>query len=108
MSSLIGGVCLTYIASRYIMFRLMQADFVDPPLIPAPKTSDSLEDFEEPLADFSTKRHILLLSAMAVPIGAISALVAYALLWLIAVITNLAFYHRFSDIPTVPQGNRLG
>ena len=31
-----------------------------------------------------------------VPIGVISALVAKALLWLIAVITNLAFFHRFS------------
>jgi CIC family chloride channel protein len=90
------------------MFRLMQADFVDPPLISAPKTSVSLEDFEEPLADFSTKRHLVLLSALAAPIGAISALVAYALLWLIAVITNLAFYHRFSDVPATPQGNHLG
>ena len=41
-------------------------------------------------------------------IGAIGSLVAYALIWLIAAITNLAFYHRFSAAPAVPQGNHLG
>ena len=60
------------------------------------------------LADFSTNRRVLLLSAMALGIGAISSLVAYALIWLIAVITNLAFYHRFSGAPAVPQGHHLG
>lgn len=47
----------------------------------------------------------MLLAAMAVPIGAMSALAAYALLGLIAAITNLAFYHRFSVLPAVPPGN---
>lgn len=51
---------------------------------------------------------MLLLCLMAVPIGALSALVAKALLWLIAVITNLSFYHRFSDAPVTPVGNHLG
>ncbi len=60
------------------------------------------------LADFSTDRRVLVLSAMAVVIGAISSLVAYALLWLIAVITNLAFYQRFSASPAFPQGHHLG
>ena len=41
-------------------------------------------------------------------IGAIGSLVAYALIWLIAAITNLAFYHRFSAVPAVPQGHHLG
>jgi len=45
---------------------------------------------------------------MAVAIGAVSSLVAYALIWLIAAITNLAFYHRFSAAPAVPQGHHLG
>ena len=36
------------------------------------------------LADFTTDRRVLLLSALAVPIGVIAALVAKALLWLIA------------------------
>ena len=60
------------------------------------------------LADFSTNRRVLLLSAMAVVIGAIGSLVAYALIWLIAAITNLAFYHRFYAAPAVPQGHHLG
>lgn len=60
------------------------------------------------LADFSTNRRVLLLSAMAVAIGAISALVAYILIWLIAGITNLAFYHRLSAVPAIPQGHNLG
>jgi H+/Cl- antiporter ClcA len=63
---------------------------------------------EDELADFSTNRRVLLLSAMALAIGAFSALVAYALIWLIAVITNLAFYHRFSAVPVTPQGHHLG
>lgn len=60
------------------------------------------------LADFTTNKRMLLLSAMALVIGAISALVAYALLWLIAVITNLAFYQRFSSAIVTPQGHHLG
>src|ERR1043165_671150 len=60
------------------------------------------------MADFSTNRRVLLLSAMALVIGAISSVVAFALVWLIAVITNLAFYHRFSAEAVTPQGHHLG
>ena len=63
---------------------------------------------EDELADFSTNRRVLLLSAMALAIGAFSALVAYVLIWLIAAITNLAFYHSLSAAPAIPQGNHLG
>ena len=63
---------------------------------------------EDELADFSTNRRVLLLSAMSLVIGAFSALVAYVLIWLIAAITNLAFYHHFSAAPAIPQGNHLG
>ena len=51
---------------------------------------------------------MLLLSAMALAVGAVGAAVADALLWLIAAITNLAFYHRFSASPAPPQDNHLG
>ena len=60
------------------------------------------------LADFSTDRRVLLLCAFAVPIGAIGAVVAKALLWLIAVITNAAFFLRWSDAPVTPDMNHLG
>ncbi len=63
---------------------------------------------EDELADFSTNHRVLFLSAMSLVIGAFSALVAYALIWLIAAITNLAFYHRFSANAVVPQGHHLG
>jgi H+/Cl- antiporter ClcA len=75
---------------------------------PASAHADHETTSEDELSDFSTNHRVLLLSAMALVIGAISSLVAYALIWLIAVITNLAFYHRFSDAPVAPQGHHLG
>jgi H+/Cl- antiporter ClcA/CBS domain-containing protein len=60
------------------------------------------------LADFTTDRSVLTLSAMAVVVGAIGAVVAYALVWLIAVITNLAYYRRFSHVFVSPAGHHLG
>ncbi|MGD0207542.1 MAG: chloride channel protein [Verrucomicrobiota bacterium] len=60
------------------------------------------------LADFRTNRRVLLLAALAVPIGIISALVAKALLWLIAVITNVSFFHCFSTQTLLPEHNHLG
>jgi len=60
------------------------------------------------LADFSTDRRVLLLCLLAVPIGAIGAVVAKALLWLIAVITNAAFLFRWSSAPVTPAMNQLG
>lgn len=60
------------------------------------------------LADFRTNRRVLLLSGMAVIIAGISTLVAAALLWLIATITNLAFFHQWSANPALPQAHHLG
>ncbi|MDB6125575.1 MAG: Chloride channel core [Pedosphaera sp.] len=60
------------------------------------------------LSDFTTDFRVLLLAGMAVIIGAISAFVAYALIWLISLITNLAFFHRFSTAPVTPQEAHLG
>jgi len=60
------------------------------------------------LADFSTDRRVLVLSGLAVGIGVAAALVAYALVWLIAVITNLAYYQRFSSQFVSPAGHHLG
>ena len=60
------------------------------------------------LSDFRTDKRMLLLSALAVPVGAISALVAKVLLWLIALITNIAFFHRISTQPSLPQDHALG
>ncbi|HQZ28201.1 MAG: chloride channel protein [Verrucomicrobiales bacterium] len=60
------------------------------------------------LADHSAGPRMILLSGMAIVIGAISSGVAYLLLWLINVITNLAFYQRWSAEEVTPQGHHLG
>src|SRR6516162_6304257 len=64
------------------------------------------------LSDFRTDNRVLILSAMAAVIGALSAGVAYVLLWLIWLITNISFHHRFSAEHTgvlgTPMGNHLG
>ena len=62
----------------------------------------------EILSDFSTGPRVLLLCLFAVPIGIIGALVSKGLLWLIAVITNGAFFLRFSSLPVTPAANHLG
>src|SRR6185295_19003843 len=49
-----------------------------------------------------------LLSSMAVVIGVFSAVVAKALVWLIAVFTNLTFYQRFSSDFISPTNHHLG
>lgn len=60
------------------------------------------------LADFTRDRRILILAAMAVVIGVMSALIAYVLIQLIALFTNLAFYGRLSFAEATPVGNQLG
>jgi H+/Cl- antiporter ClcA len=60
------------------------------------------------LSDFSTSPRVLLLCLLALPIGVIGAFVAKALLWLIAVITNAAFFLRWSSLPVTPELNHLG
>lgn len=52
---------------------------------------------EDRLADFTADTRMLVLSLMALVIGAMSAVIAAVLVWLIAVITNLAFYQRLSS-----------
>ena len=60
------------------------------------------------LADFSRDRRTWMLAVMAVVVGAISAPVAFALVWLISVITNAVFYQRFSAEFVSPAQNHLG
>src|ERR671939_475047 len=66
------------------------------------------ERFEDRLADFTRDRRIIVLSFMALFIGALSAPVAYVLVWLIAIITNLAFYQQLSSVFQSPDHHRLG
>ncbi len=64
--------------------------------------------YEDRLADFSTDKRVVILSAMAIIIGAIGAVVAFALLRLISMLSNLAFYQKFSWEMLSPAGNHLG
>jgi len=59
---------------------------------------ENIKIVEDRLADFTRDKRVLVLSWMALIIGAFSAVVAYMLVWLIAVITNLAFYQTFSSV----------
>ena len=54
------------------------------------------------LGDFSITRRVLVIAAIAIPIGALSACVAWALLRLIGLITNLVFYQRFGTALVAP------
>jgi chloride channel protein, CIC family len=60
------------------------------------------------LGDFSADARLLLLTPMAALVGVISALIAYALVWLIGAITNLAYYQRLNPHLVSPADNRLG
>ncbi|HEX3797712.1 MAG TPA: chloride channel protein [Verrucomicrobiae bacterium] len=86
---------------------LTQTETLDPAAA-TPRPADVEIGAESDLRDFTTNRRVLTLSAMALVIGSISAVVAYVLIWLIAVITNLSFYQKFSSASAVPQGNHLG
>jgi H+/Cl- antiporter ClcA/CBS domain-containing protein len=67
------------------------------------KTNDPAQ-----LSDFTTDTRVLLLTGLAIVVGAISSLVAYVLVWLINVFTNLAYYQRLSSQSGSPAENHLG
>ncbi len=63
---------------------------------------------ERELGDFSIGPGVLRLVALAAMIGVLAAVVALALLNLIALVTNLAYFGRWSTELTTPAGNSLG
>jgi H+/Cl- antiporter ClcA/CBS domain-containing protein len=54
------------------------------------------------LGDFHVPTRVVMITALAVPVGALAAVVAAALLKLIALITNLCFHWRFGFGAAVP------
>jgi chloride channel protein, CIC family len=70
--------------------------------------TDTADHVEDRLADFTRDKRILLLSLMAIVVGVLSAITAKALVWLIAVITNLTFFQRFSSDFISPTNHHLG
>jgi H+/Cl- antiporter ClcA len=71
-------------------------------------SAPTIDNHNRPLGDFSTDRRLITLTAMAAVIGAISAFVAVALVWLIGAITNVAYFHRLSATMASPAANTLG
>ena len=57
---------------------------------------NELAHAEDRLSDFTRDRRLIVISAMAVVVGAMSVGVAWSLLRLIALFTNLFFHHRLS------------
>src|SRR4029077_19822622 len=60
------------------------------------------------LSDFTTRPRVVILSAMAIVVGVISAFVALGLVRLIGLITHLAYYQSVSTSFVSPAENRLG
>jgi chloride channel protein, CIC family len=58
--------------------------------------------------DFTADRRLLVITAIALPVGALCAVVAIVLLKLIAIFTNLFFYGRLSSAGASPAGHHLG
>ncbi|HEY1422450.1 MAG TPA: chloride channel protein [Candidatus Acidoferrum sp.] len=62
----------------------------------------------EELGDFTTTLRVLPISALAIVIGAVCAVVALLLLRLIGLFTNLFYFGRWSTAMVSPAGNHLG
>ncbi|MGH9410485.1 MAG: chloride channel protein, partial [Vicinamibacterales bacterium] len=74
----------------------------------APSLTPTLERANIPEPPPPIDRRVILTSALAMIIGAVAALVAEGLTRLIALITNISFYGRWTDTPVGPAGNHLG
>ena len=70
--------------------------------------TELVERIDDRLADFTRDRRVIILSLMALIIGAMSAVVAEVLVWLIAAITNISFYQSLSAVFRSPDQHRLG
>ncbi len=60
------------------------------------------------LGDFTTDKRVIPISLLAIAIGLIGTVVAWALLRLIGLFTNLFYYHRWNTALVSPAGNTLG
>src|SRR5438477_1643413 len=60
------------------------------------------------LGDFTAGRRTVVISTIAVAVGAVSCAVALGLIKLIAFFTNVFFFHRFDFVSRNPAANTLG
>ena len=73
---------------------------------PGATPARSVEPIE--LADFTATRRMVLLAAIAIVLGVVATYVAFALLQLIALFTNLFYYQRLAFTPASPANHTLG
>ena len=74
----------------------------------APSMAPTLLAARVPIEQSTIDRRVLLMSGLGIGLGLIAAVIAYALMALIGLITNLAFYGRWSFAFVGPAGNHLG
>jgi chloride channel protein, CIC family len=72
------------------------------------KSSVSTRGVHDTLRDFTADRRLLVLSAMAIFTGSFGAGAAWVLLQLIALVTNLAYFHVYSTATSLLSHARLG
>ena len=72
------------------------------------KSSVSTLGVHDTLRDFTADRRLLILSAMAIVTGSFGAGAAWVLLKLIALVTNLAYFHVYSTATSYLSHARLG
>jgi chloride channel protein, CIC family len=60
------------------------------------------------LADFTVNPRVFFISVLALVVGLFASFIAVALIWLIDVVTNVAFFGRFSAEASSPANRRLG
>lgn len=73
-----------------------------------PGTDGAAVPGRDRLRDFSADRRLMLLAAMAAAVGTAGAAAAWALLHLINLVTNLAYFGRLSAAPVSIAANTLG
>ncbi|HEX6562981.1 MAG TPA: chloride channel protein [Chthoniobacterales bacterium] len=60
------------------------------------------------LADFTVNPRVFFISALAFVVGLFASFIAVALIWLINLVTNVAFFGRFSAEASSPANSHLG
>ena len=66
------------------------------------------EPVRDRLGDFTASSRLLILVPLAAVVGVMAAFVALALVRLIDLVTNLAYYQRLATVPATPEGHGLG
>ncbi len=74
----------------------------------APSLSAALANANVPLERSLVDRRVVLLSACAALLGALTGLIARLLMRIIWLVTNISFFGRFSFAFASPAGNRIG